>query len=464
MLEGAARTVCILDLPVFSELVKSCALTIFDQCMYGKQSRKPTMILWQGCDARALQNICTHAQRHMSVTQSKTTDGKYATSRLAAYPPALNEALAAVIARAIVGKIQRVLIMFSGKSDQSDNLAECLARLNIQSVQLDIVNWPSCDLLRDDHFGQVLDILEGDEVSFVFGAPPCRTFSLARTVSPGPPVLRDRENPRAFSAEEMQDRGIPEGEVTKARHDTVLAERTALVLSSAQAKNIGFMMEHPWPWMEEQQMQRPSHVSVQRVAPSYDGMPLGVKIWHALKHFEPTGAPRFVNLAKANSPHVDGYSEMLGLNVALQVSAATVKNPALFALCMEFLASCKGTECLEVTSIQVNKNFLSQPHRDKANAGLSALIAFGAYTGGDLLYWPHDDGGDEFQKTPFEKRNARQLQLFDGNKLHATDDFEGERYSLVFFKVRGAENTELPVQRELCAMGARCDDWQTATL
>ena len=122
---------------------------------------------------------------------------------------------------------------------------------------------------------------------------------------------------------------------------------------------------------------------------------------------------------------------------------------------MEFLATCKGTDCLEVSSIQVNKNFLAQAHRDKANAGLLALIAFGCFTGGALLYWPHDDGGDEFQRTPFEKRNARQLQLFDGNKLHATEEFEGERYSLVFFKVRGTEDATISVKK-----AAKCNGSQ----
>ena len=193
-------------------------------------------------------------------------------------------------------------------------------------------------------------------------------------------------------------------------------------------------------------------------------MPIGLGIWNALQTFEPTGAPRYDNLQKSGTPHVNGFSEMIVLNVGGKISAATVKNPQVFPLCMEFLATCRGTEWLEVTSIQVNKNFLTQAHRDKANAGMSALIAFGTFTGGDLLYWPQDNGGDEFQESPVEKRNARQIQLFDGNKLHATEEFVGERYSLVFFKTRGAEDAAISVQKQLCVMGARCDGWQNASI
>ena len=131
---------------------------------------------------------------------------------------------------------------------------------------------------------------------------------------------------------------------------------------------------------------------------------------------------------------------------------------------MEFLDSCNEASGIDVTSIQVNKNFQTRPHRDSANFGPSALISFGSFTGGLLRIWPYDDGTDEFQATPVEIRDPRKLQLFDGNQLHGTESFQGERFTIVFFKVKGAERTSWPLQRKLTAMGAKCQDWQVASL
>ena len=56
--------------------------------------------------------------------------------------------------------------------------------------------------------------------------------------------------------------------------------------------------------------------------------------------------------------------------------------------------------------------------------------------------------------------DARKLQYFDGRKAHATTDFIGVRFSLVFFKVRGAEDAPVQAQKELRSMGARVLAWQ----
>ena len=55
--------------------------------------------------------------------------------------------------------------------------------------------------------------------------------------------------------------------------------------------------------------------------------------------------------------------------------------------------------------------------------------------------------------------DTRQMQIFYGGCLHETEPVEGERYSLVFFKVNGAESAALPVQQQLTAMGARVHAW-----
>jgi hypothetical protein len=48
---------------------------------------------------------------------------------------------------------------------------------------------------------------------------------------------------------------------------------------------------------------------------------------------------------------------------------------------------------IAVTSIQVNKDFAAERHRDKNNLGPSVVRALGAGTGGELLYWPMDATG-----------------------------------------------------------------------
>eukprot|EP00932_Pfiesteria_piscicida_P019773 SRR837773.66.p1 GENE.SRR837773.66~~SRR837773.66.p1 ORF type:complete len:362 (-),score=136.57 SRR837773.66:92-1060(-) len=88
------------------------------------------------------------------------------------------------------------------------------------------------------------------------------------------------------------------------------------------------------------------------------------------------------------------------------------------------------------TTINVNCNYAAALHRDNGNFGPSYIKAFGEFTGGELNYWPDDDGGD-LQKLPKHDKVSLDLQkglaLFNGNCAHSVDKFEGSRYSLVFF-------------------------------
>ena len=156
---------------------------------------------------------------------------------------------------------------------------------------------------------------------------------------------------------------------------------------------------------------------------------------------------------------------MLGLNCGGFFSKATRINPGVFEVLMEFLNSCDNTEKFEVSSIQVNYNFQSQVHRDKANAGMSAMIAFGQFTGGRLLYWHEDDGSPDFylNNEPLYL-HSKQLRFFDGRKYHGTEPFEGNRYTIIYFKVRDAEGATPKVQDELIQMGARVHAWMRASV
>jgi len=100
------------------------------------------------------------------------------------------------------------------------------------------------------------------------------------------------------------------------------------------------------------------------------------------------------------------------------------------------------------TSIQVNKNYAARPHVDRNNLGTSLIVGLGEYEGGSL--WVHDDTGnveavldeDVFSCHYYKSGNTyrgvelqvwNNIQEFDGNRLHFTRPFNGERFSLVFF-------------------------------
>ena len=77
--------------------------------------------------------------------------------------------------------------------------------------------------------------------------------------------------------------------------------------------------------------------------------------------------------------------------------------------------------------IQLNKNFKCPPHKDKKNIGESVLCCFGDYTGGETFI-EKEDG------TVLVDAREKPV-IFNGAKyFHGVNDYEGTRYSLVFFK------------------------------
>lgn len=78
------------------------------------------------------------------------------------------------------------------------------------------------------------------------------------------------------------------------------------------------------------------------------------------------------------------------------------------------------------SSITVNQNYKSLPHKDKHNKGLSYIVGFGSYTGGNLkIHEGPLEGSHSIRHTPI---------THDFSKvIHSTEDWEGDRYSLVFY-------------------------------
>jgi len=92
------------------------------------------------------------------------------------------------------------------------------------------------------------------------------------------------------------------------------------------------------------------------------------------------------------------------------------------------------------TSLNLNKNYAAKIHRDGNNFGPSMIAAFGDFQGGKLNYYPHDDGKIELKELESKgtdracKLDLKSgLALFNGNSAHSVDDFEGNRFSIVYF-------------------------------
>jgi hypothetical protein len=78
------------------------------------------------------------------------------------------------------------------------------------------------------------------------------------------------------------------------------------------------------------------------------------------------------------------------------------------------------------TSVYVNKNVISPPHKDTSNVGNSLIVSLGQYTGCNLII---ENIKYDAKYTPI---------IFDGSKYEHwnTDDLQGTKYSLIFYRVK----------------------------
>jgi hypothetical protein len=99
--------------------------------------------------------------------------------------------------------------------------------------------------------------------------------------------------------------------------------------------------------------------------------------------------------------------------------------PKLYKLLLDFA---KEYVHIPFNAITVNCNYQAAPHYDKNNSGLSLLVAFGDYEGGELEI--HEEGE---KKGKYNIRHTPLIEDFS-KLLHSVKDFQGERYSLVFYQ------------------------------
>ena len=91
----------------------------------------------------------------------------------------------------------QTLHLFSGPAEREDGMAAYLHAMGIGMHCVDWVNKDTADMdISDDAVWKRFKarILVG-VFRFLFAGPPCRTFSIARQVQPGPPPLRDQSHP-----------------------------------------------------------------------------------------------------------------------------------------------------------------------------------------------------------------------------------------------------------------------------
>jgi len=102
------------------------------------------------------------------------------------------------------------------------------------------------------------------------------------------------------------------------------------------------------------------------------------------------------------------------------------------------------------TSVQVNDSYMCEAHFDKHNRGNSYIVAFGSYTGGELVLKEPQDKEYNIRHRPM---------LFDGSQIeHYTKEFQGRRWSIVFHTL--VPPPKFPMIRKLEDYEAVCKDGQ----
>ena len=109
--------------------------------------------------------------------------------------------------------------------------------------------------------------------------------------------------------------------------------------------------------------------------------------------------------------------------------------PRLYQLLLEFA---KKYVTIPWTSITVNQNYEAKKHKDRGNIGVSWLVAFGDYTGGELALYKDNKELLDIRCKPV---------IDDFSKVwHGVEPFSGNRYSLVFYTLnnKGIDISSIP--------------------
>ena len=144
----------------------------------------------------------------------------------------------------------------------------------------------------------------------------------------------------------------------------------------------------------------------------------------------------------------------------------TYRYRGLTQMILEYARRVTPGEKFDATSIQLTKNLKSKPHRDKNNRGPSLIFGLGDWKGGETFV--QEDGGPDTyrlgetiegigrknQLLHGHKYDIHQPQRFDGNQVHCTMRFTGQRYAVVLYSLgRSYEETPGLVRTFLGKLG-----------
>jgi hypothetical protein len=100
--------------------------------------------------------------------------------------------------------------------------------------------------------------------------------------------------------------------------------------------------------------------------------------------------------------------------------------PYLYKLILDFAQKYVD---IPYQGIMLNQNYQAMKHRDRGNVGVSYLVAFGNYTGGELEVCEGEHAGKY-------NMNSKPIKLDFSQTYHMVHPFEGNRYSLVFYTLK----------------------------
>eukprot|EP00405_Crypthecodinium_cohnii_P027060 CAMPEP_0206501518 /NCGR_PEP_ID=MMETSP0324_2-20121206/53371_1 /ASSEMBLY_ACC=CAM_ASM_000836 /TAXON_ID=2866 /ORGANISM="Crypthecodinium cohnii, Strain Seligo" /LENGTH=712 /DNA_ID=CAMNT_0053989379 /DNA_START=25 /DNA_END=2159 /DNA_ORIENTATION=+ len=110
------------------------------------------------------------------------------------------------------------------------------------------------------------------------------------------------------------------------------------------------------------------------------------------------------------------------------------------------------------TSINVNFGYNAKLHRDSFNDGPSLLTSLGKFSGGGLGYYPDDDKKLKLEQLPPNKMKTvttkSKFCMIDGKRAHCVQEYQGERFSVVFFTTVGYGKTPEKTRQRLVKLGA----------
>ena len=152
---------------------------------------------------------------------------------------------------------------------------------------------------------------------------------------------------------------------------------------------------------------------------------------------------------------------------SLCVTKSTLEFPSVFSLLARWLR-CHQPASLNArfpwSNISMNYDFAPAYHRDANDTATAMTKSFGDFSGGQLLYFPEDDGALDPRKlpdtgaTPVVVDTRENLCLFDGARTHGVQSFSGERYSLVFYTQQAFSSAPWASLNRIRELGAHLPD------